>query len=547
MRHINKIVICTLVLVLSIAGCSTDDLKELNINPQAVNQIDLNYLFTAAELGIASNGSAGDNRYTDWRTNIGMASYAIQQLANAGGGIAPGDKYQHNFETSAAPFDFTYNDQLKNIAEILKQTGPGGYNEGKKLNLRNAARIVRAFSFQRLTDLYGSIPYSEANKGFEGKFFPAYDKQAVVYADLLKELDEASSALSAANPDEGFANADFIYEGDIAKWKRWGYSLMLRLAMRVSNVDAAMAATYVSKAVAGGVFTSNDDNVWVKMATGPSQWTDQNGISRAFYPGDGGQPSYLSKTLVDWLKGARTNYDAAKNTAALGIIADDDPRLMIISGGIADWSAAEWKPTNTDPLAQRGMPNGYDQGGLDALFGGPVDQSKTFSRINFLMLQIDEPYMIMNYGEAELLLAEALERNIGTGISGTAKEHYDKGVKESMKMYTPYDASLTVSDAQAATYLAMHEYGVDSPKLQMIYEQLWVNKFFNWWDAWADWRRTGFPQLVPTNYRGNITNGTIPRRLRYPATEAASNKNYAAGATKPDDYTTKVWWDGGPE
>jgi Starch-binding associating with outer membrane len=536
MRYIPNLIWAVLVMTLPLAGCDTEELHELNRNPQAVSQIDLNYMFTAAELSIAANGSSGDNRYIDWRTNIGMAAYAIQHLANASGGIAPGDKYTHNFETSAAPFEFTYADQLKNIGEILKQTGPGGFDEGKKQNMRHAARILRAFSFHRLTDMYGSIPYFEANKGLDRVFFPAYDKQSVVYADLLKELDEAAAALNASNPDEGFARADFIYDGDIARWKKWAYSLMLRLAMRVSNVNPQMANQYVTKAVAGGVFTSNNDNVWVKMALGPSEWTNQNGISRAFYPGDGGQPSYLSKTLVDFLKGADPN-----------TVADDDPRLMVLSGGIADWSAAEWKPTNTDPLAQRGMPNGYDQAGLDVLEGRPVDQAKTFSRINFLMLQDDDPYMIMNYGEVELLLAEALQRGIGTGITGTAQEHYNAGVKASMQMYTPFDASLVVSDAQVAAYLATYPYDVAKPALQMIAEQLWVNKFFNWWEAWADWRRTGYPVLTPTNFPGNVTNGTIPRRLQYPATEAAGNQNYATGATKPDTYTTRVWWDGGPE
>ncbi|MDO1445076.1 SusD/RagB family nutrient-binding outer membrane lipoprotein [Rhodocytophaga aerolata] len=538
MKYINKLFLCALVIAMPMASCDTDELHDLNLNPQAVNQIDLNYLFSAAELGIASNGSSGDNRYIDWRTNIGMAAYAIQHLAQATGGIAPGDKYQENFETSAAPFEFTYNDQLKNISEIMRQTGPGGYAEGKHVNMRNAARILRAFSFHRLTDFYGAVPYSEANKGMEQIFFPKYDKQSAIYADLLKELDEASAALSASNPDEGFTKADFIYGGDIAKWKKWGYSLMLRLAMRVSNVDQNMAAQYVTKAAAGGVFTSNADNVWVKMAVGPSEWINQNGISRAFNPGDGGQPSYLSKTLVDFLKG---------NDPA--IAADDDPRLMIISGGIGNWTATEWTPTTTDPLAQRGMPNGMDQGMLDAAEGKQVDQAQTFSRINPLMLQDDDPYMIMHHAEVEFLLAEALERGIGTGISGTAAEHYNAGVKSAMQMYTPFDASLTVSDAQVATYLATYPYGATPNKtsLQMIYEQLWVSKFFNWWEAWSDWRRTGYPQLTPTNYPGNITNGTIPVRLKYPTTEAAGNQNYSTGATLPDTYTTKVWWDGGTE
>ena len=115
MKHIRKLILCTLVATTIVTGCNTDELQELNINPQALDKIDLNFLFTSAQLGAASAGSAGDNRYIDWRTNIGMCAHAIQQLANAGGGIAPGDKYEDNFETAEAPFQFMYIDQLKNL------------------------------------------------------------------------------------------------------------------------------------------------------------------------------------------------------------------------------------------------------------------------------------------------------------------------------------------------------------------------------------------------------------------------------------------------
>ncbi|NIJ55274.1 SusD/RagB family nutrient-binding outer membrane lipoprotein [Dyadobacter arcticus] len=531
MKNLKRYIKYGLAVVL-VTGCDTKQLHDLNINPQALNEVDLNFIFTSTELAIASNGTTGDNRYIDWRTNIGMCAYAIQHLASSGGGISPGDKYTSNAETNAAPFEFTYNDQLKNVAEILKQSGPGGFAEGKYKNMRNAARIIRAFSFARLTDFYGNIPYFEANQGMEGIFFPKYDTQDAIYADLLKELDEATAGMNTANGDEGFGDADFIYKGDITKWKKWGYSLMLRLAMRISNVDAAKAATYVSKAAAGGVFTSNADNVWITMADGPSEWVNQNGISRAFNPGDGGQPSYLSATLINFLKG--TNQAVAT---------DDDPRLMIISGGIGDWTASSYTPTELNPVKQKGMPNGFDQPMLDKLEGKAVDVSKTYSRINVKMLQDADPYMIMNYGEVELLLAEAIERKIGSGIAGTAKSHYDAGVKASMQMYTPYDATLTVSDAAAAAYLTAYPYGTAKPALEMIGEQLWVNKFFNWWEAWSDWRRTGFPKLTPTNYPGNVTGGIIPVRLRYPTNEVAGNPNYQTGATLPDDFITKVWWD----
>lgn len=537
MKHIHKLMLSILLTIFLVTGCDTDSLHDLNLNPQALSEIDMNFLFTAAQLGAASGGSAGDNRYIDWRTNIGFAAHAIQQLATTGTTlIGCGDKYCDYFEQNDAPFDFIYADQLKNIAEVLKQTGPGGFDEGNKVNMRNAARILRAFLFHRLADYYGNIPYSDAltatNVG--GEFFPHYDKQADVYTDLLKELDEASAAMSASNPDEGFAKADLYYKGNIAKWKKWGYSLMLRLAMRISNVDAAKAATYVGKAVAGGVFTSNDDNVWVPMALSPSEWTNQNGISRAMYPGDGGQASnsFLSKTLVDWLKGTNK-----------GIVDDDDPRLMIFTAGIATWTPTSFTVLNGNPLEQKGMPNGYDQAGLDALEGTTADNNTRYSKVNFLMMQDDEPYMLMNYGEVELLLAEAAQRNIG-GVTGAAG-HYAAGVKASMQMYTPYDASLTVSDAAVSAYLATYPYGVTKPPLEMIGEQLWANKWMNWWEAWSDYRRTGFPNLTPTNYPGNETGGTIPVRLKYPTREQGSNPNFEEGATLPNLYTTKVWWDGG--
>src|SRR5215203_1109126 len=301
MKYLIKIIFSGLLATSLILACNKKSLTDLNIDPQSLPEINLNFIFSSVELGAAASGSSGDNRYIDWRTNIGFASMAIQQVANAGGGIAPGDKYTDNVESSNAPFEHIYGDQLKNIGVILKQTGTGGFGEGQYKNVRQATRIIRAFLFARLTDYYGSIPYTEALQGEEGLFFPKYDKQKAIYMDLLKELDEATKAFGAIDPTDGFAGADMYYKGDIAKWKKWGYSLMLRLAMRLSNVDVATANAYVAKAVAGGVFTSNADNAIVPMDTKPSQWIDQNGISRAFYPGDGGQSqtTVMGKTLID--------------------------------------------------------------------------------------------------------------------------------------------------------------------------------------------------------------------------------------------------------
>src|SRR5258708_40321053 len=122
MKYSIKLFFCIAIGAALFMGCNKAELKNLNINPQALNTIDLNFLFTSAQLGAASGGSAGDNRYIDWRTNIGMASTCIQQLATTGGISNIGDKYGDNFETSSAPFEFIYGDQLKDIGEILRQS-----------------------------------------------------------------------------------------------------------------------------------------------------------------------------------------------------------------------------------------------------------------------------------------------------------------------------------------------------------------------------------------------------------------------------------------
>lgn len=547
MKRLNKIIISSLGFLVIMMGCDTKALHDLNINPQAVNEIDMNYLFTEVELGIAAGGSAGDNRYLDWRTNILWCSTIIQQLATTTSGqYGAGDKYFDNQEVYHAPWRFWYTDVLKNAHEVIKQTGEGGFEEGEKMNTRQAARIIQAFTFARLTDFYGNIPYTEANQGISGTFFPTYDTQADIYPQILAQLADAASKISASNPDDGFSDADFIFNGDISKWKKWAYSLLLRYAMRVSDVDPNMADTYVQQAIAGGVMSSNDDNVWCAMADGPGEWTNQNGISRAFAPGDGGEADFFSETMMNFLKGVNPNDST-----------DDDPRLKILSGGIGDWTTLGFFPVagGTKALNQRGMPNGYNHSDLVDLLG--LDQNyineHVFSRINPKMLDDSDPYMIMNVAETEFLLAEAAEKGIGGATN--AQAHFEAGVRDAMQMYEPYfanddDFDGTVTDAMVDNYLANYPYGGggvsgSESNLEQIAYQLWASHFLNWFEAWNDWRRVGMPVLQATNYPNNLTGGVIPRRLRYPNDEVSDNPNYQDGATLPNDLLTKVWWDVG--
>jgi hypothetical protein len=235
-----------------------------------------------------------------------------------------------------------------------------------------------------------------------------------------------------------------------------------------------------------------------------------------------------------------------------GITTDDDPRLMIISGGVGTWGVPGGVSTftpvanGTDPLNQRGMPNGMNSSLLLSQ-ESVANPDAVYSKINIKFLDFDDPYMMMNYGEVQFLLAEAAERGLGGLSAAQAPTFYNNGVKASMQMYTPYDATLAVSDVTATAYLTANPYVPGATGLSMTGTQIWVNHFLNWYEAWGDWRRTQLPVLTPVNYPGNVTGATIPVRLKYPNREVSGNPNFAATATNPNLYTTKVWWAGGPE
>ena len=102
-------------------------------------------------------------------------------------------------------------------------------------NLYNMTRIFQAYNFMILTDNYGDIPYFQGGGGYTDTiFFPAYDAQQDIYNDIIKELTEATAAL---NPAGRIETGDVLYAGNIDKWKKFGYSLLLRAGMRLSKAD----------------------------------------------------------------------------------------------------------------------------------------------------------------------------------------------------------------------------------------------------------------------------------------------------------------------
>jgi hypothetical protein len=504
-------------------GC-TKNFQQLNTDPTAFSatNFDPNYLLTTAQLDYTGSQ---DFSFDTWRADLIYSSTLIQGFATSISYWA-GDKYLSNPGYLAAYWqsdgggDGAYSEQVKPIVDVVNTTaGIAKYN-----NLHQVARIMKALIFERITDLYGDVPYSQAGLGYYTKIlFPVYDKQKDIYTNLIAELQDATAKL---NPAGDVPTGDAFYHGDIAKWQRFGNTLLLRVAMRLSKVDPATAKTVVQTLI-GKTFQNNADDAFLSHDAAGGRPT-VNRVSQVLRGGPENQYVKWSQTFINLLKGS------------------NDPRLPVISVINANIGAPGGDNT---PANQKGQPNGYDLSGTPGLTLGSAPGFTTigdYSSPSIYLVQLNSPTFILTYGQSELLWADAAER---FSIGGVAATHYANGVIAAITYLSEYDPAATVSAGAAAAYVAANPYVAGATGLQMINTQYWElsNTMMDFYESWSNWRRTGYPVLTPVNYPGNATNGTIPRRFPYPYQEAANNPtNYTAAhnaVTGGDTMAGRVWWD----
>ncbi len=505
------------------SGC-TKSFDEINTNPTTYSQSSFNPNYVLTQTQLTYTGST-DFAFETWRGNLIYCSTMMQGLATVISYWA-GDKYLLNEGYTAAYWERSYSEQVKPVTDLVASTD--GKPEYK--NLHQVARIMRALVMERITDLYGDVPYTEAGQGYyQGIITPKYDTQQAIYTDLLKEVDEATAALDpAADKPPG----DVYYRGNIAQWQRLGNSLMLRMAMRLVKVDPDKAKLYATKAQ-GKTMQSDADNAYVLFDVAGGRAT-QNRNSQVLL-GDGGQEHYYvkwSKTFIDYLK---TNNDPRLSKVAVTqLYLKDDSKVQNL--GYVSTAAV-----------QKGLPNGYDlsgRAGIDVKFAPGYTSFPDYSSPNPNMIKRTGPAFILTYAESELLLAEAAQR---FGL-GSPADHYTKGVTAAMTYLIQYDPSMAVTPGEAATYLVAHPFDAGRA-LEQINTQYWAltNTMLDFYESWSNWRRSGYPVLVPVVYPSNATNGQIPRRFPYPISETTSNPdNYkaaSAAVSGGDNLLGRVYWD----
>jgi hypothetical protein len=480
----NSIKISALALVLATSACDKfTEFGDTNLSPNSPAQPSTSSLLTGA--------------LTSYSFGIGATSGS----ANA---MAPNMYVQHfsdityieesRYKTVFWNYAGFYTGPLNNLATIIKLNTDATTKSTAEANGSNAnqiavARILKAYLFLHITDRWGDIPYSQALKGATN-FTPAFDKQQDIYTDLFKELKEAAGQFDAGKAVVG----DVLLGGSAAKWKKFAASTRAIMALRLSKIDPAKGKSEFASAIADGVLASNADNVTYKYLK------DAN---------------YENPLYNNYITTNRKDF-AVSNVFVGYLTKTTDPRLA----AYAD------KATATGTYA--GVPYGVFP---------PTWKAQDVSLGSTALRPQDGGVNIITY--AQMLFSQAEAIKLGW-ITGDAKKMYEDAIKASMQQWGVY------TDAAYAAYIAQTDVAyTDAKALELIGTQKWVALFYQGFEAWAEWRRTGFPALTPAAKPLN-TSGKIPRRMAYPTTETTLNaKNYADVVARQgaDNQETRMWWD----
>ncbi len=537
-KYVKGILFAVLMMIV---GSCTKGFEEMNKDPNLPVDVPAIHIFTHALVNHVEYESGG------WMQHSCLGLWAQQWCK-----VRYIDEDRYMPRNLDHYFHSRYTNALQDLTIVIdKASAPQNRNDG----LLAAAKIWRVLIFHYLTDLWGDVPYTEANQGLQpgGTIAPVYDTQESIYKALIAELEEANDLLTSSVLN--FGNGDLLFGGDPMAWKKFGNSLQLRILNRVAGTpwsftydmaggsqvttNAGAAAWGEADAKMGNilanpsnypVFTSNDDNVQLSYPGLPYRNPIFNAL---FLRTDQG----ISQTMVDFLNDR------------------DDPRVHIYAQPIPKSLIAGGEPVYNGH--QNGLAHGAAEFHNISLLGTAIGYNE------------NAPLYVLCLDEVEFIQAEFYMRK---GDENKAKQHYEAGIKASMDRWGCFDGS-TVSPSTKKDGVLPFTYAVDhaaylthplvswggntGEKFRKILEQKWAAMFGQGAQAWTEVRRTGFPaRIFEYELEGTYYPDLgMPVRLTYSTAEAILNKaNLKAakerqhvqdineGLFSPDGTKSQVWW-----
>jgi len=463
----NKILKSLLGVSILFSASCTKDFTEINTNPNNPDDAPITNVFAQSLITLSSRFGSNEIEYP--------ASYV---------GYTSRAQYNDATNYATTPPSYQWTQLLSTFSTNLNLV----IEKAEKENLNNtlgAAIVIKALGVQMLVDSYGPVPYFEAGQGGSSNFHPVFDTEKDIYNDLISQLEKANDLFDNSPEAIKIGAGDVLLGNNMDLWKKFGNSMQLRIAIRMSNIDPATSGNIISKILGNPVkypiIDSNGDN-----------------IALAFSGGDWREPwTSASDSYVDIKIGAPL-VDILKSLS--------DPRLE-----------------------QYASQNGNGEY-IGLVIGAEGDDNSSKINPQFVSNETGSvPFM--KYTEIEFIKAEAFARNLATGDTKTA---YDNAITASLAEY----------NLDATDYLLQPNVAWDSD-IDKLYTQKWIALFRQSWEAWAEMRRTDVPTLSPAINSDKTGHNRTPFRFAYPDSEKSLNgSNIPSNINENDIYWGyQIWWD----
>lgn len=529
----------TLATGVMVTGC-TDNFDDLNTNKYEVDPDDLPFESQFVE-PITYVYAPQQNMFQFW-TNLSTDLFSGYFMTPHNFGGNGNVDYQLNRSFCGGMYENFNLHIFNNTRRLIKTCDEKGLSDYAAI-----MRVVQVYALSTMTDSYGPVAYQSVLDGNDVSFY--YDSQESIYKAMFALLDEAVTGFKNGTSDvSNMQQFDYWCRGDRDLWVKVANQFKLRLAMRIVKADPALAKQKAEEAVSGGVLTAADRDILIDQGL-------SNELTRMFEWGDCGINANLV-TILEGYNDPRLALYVTKNTNDIKdgdkVIVAKDSKYLGIRGGC-------------------NLPNKPNQWG-------------NFSSV---VCSYSTPFPVMKVAESYFLRAEGALR--GWNMGGNAKDLYEEGIRISIQNELKYKGSYagvtSISDAEIDAYIngttpqadfvdpvdaqnnikAMNTIPVkwndgasNEEKLQRIITQKWIANFPLSTEAWAEYRRTGYPKLFPN--RVNSSNGTIDtdeqiRRLIYSEVEINTNNDElqkgiqilnqenSSGKFTGDIGGTRVWWD----
>ncbi len=489
--------ILMLAFVLALSSCG-DNFFDVNENPNNPSISSPKITLPVAEQELAQlNGT----------TMTYLGQFFMYNWSTPSNWSANEDLIRYNVTTDfyTSIFERSYSSLFKNLTYIENYEDPTGAVDYS--SYRIIANVIKGFQYQYLVDLYGDIPYTEANLR-SVNLTPAYDDAQTIYKSLIDSLTNAATlALNLPDNAENPGTQDIIFGGNMKKWAQFANTIKLRMLIRLSNTSQD---TYIKEQIA--LIDNNGVGYIEENVVANPGYTDADEQQSPFY-------GYFIRPTT------------GKETDRLDFTVATDYTLNYLMG------------TNDNRYSRiyaESKKGGYKGAEQTTILPGTGFTSNDLSKVGpGLLVSSEQDQVIMLYSESLLLRAEAIVRGYISGTNDDAKSLYENAIKSSFE-YLGVDDSETAAETYYSQPLVNVSWDTSPDKIRAIITQKWIAlNGTSSIESWIEFTRTGYPSGLPTSVDSD---GVRPVRLLYPDTEVSRNRDNVPSQTKDEAFTSYPFW-----